>query len=321
MVSVGQDVKFCEVGVHANSLFLSFYILPGSHAIDCTRTYEKMELLLLFSLVITHLAVGRELLQYSTDIIYVSDDGIDDRSCLNDSNCKTLGYVLTNIPMLQCSNCTVMVAYDHIVGPLNSSTLYTANISNVEVLYIVGLGQPNLYFNESGVLLANNDNTTSVIIENVIFNDCYHLSDGCISTLGFLNNYINYYLLNFTVTNVVLYYADSIYVVAQGVHWQHSNSYDSAIGGLEIVLPDVVSSNIVVMNSTLPFASVALRHGHLHSLSNVSVLIRQCEFIGSPLTLTLQKNFINVNNINIIVDECMFYCTDSPCINIVVQTY
>ena len=128
-----------------------------------------------------------------------SDDGIDDRSCLNnDSHCKTLGYVLTNIPMLQCSNCTVMVTYDHIVGPLNSSTLYAVNISNVEVLYIVGLGQPNLYFNESGLLLVNNDNTTSVIIENVIFNDCYYSLDGYISTLGFLNNYINYYLLNFT---------------------------------------------------------------------------------------------------------------------------
>ena len=281
-----------------------------------------MEPLLLLSLFFAHLAVKGELLQYSTDVVYVSDDGIDDSSCLNGgSHCKTLGYVLTNIPMLQCSICAINVTYDHIVGQLNSSTLYTVNISNVEVLYIVGLGHPRLYFNGSGLLLVNNDNTTSVIIENVIFNDCYindYSLDGCkcISTLGFLNNYINYYLLNFTVTNVVLYNADSICVVAQGVHWQHSNSYDSAIGGLEIVLPDVANSNIVVMNSTFPFASIALRHGHLHYLSNVSMLIRQCRFIGGPLALILLKNFTNF-----IVEECMFYCTGLPCIDIVVQGY
>ena len=121
------------------------------------------------------------------------------------------------------------------------------------------------------------------------------------------------------MTNVVLYNA-SMSVVAQGVYWQHSNFYNS-IGSLEVVLPDVASSKIVVMNSIFSFVSIVLRYGHLHSLSNVSVLIRQCKFIGGLLTLVLQKNFINVNNINIIVDECMFYCTDSSCINIVVQTY
>ena len=133
-----------------------------------------MEPLLLFSLFITHLAVGGELLQYSTATVYVSDDGIDD-SCLNNgSHCKTLGYVLTNIPMLQCSNCTVNVTYEHIVGLFNVhvSTPYTVNISNVEVLYIVGLGQPSLYFNGSGLVLANDDNATSVTIKNATFHDC-----------------------------------------------------------------------------------------------------------------------------------------------------
>ena len=84
---------------------------------------------LLLSLFITHLAVGGELLQHSTDIAYVSDDGIDESSCLNgDSHCKTLGYVLTNIPKLQCTNCTVLVTYDHVVGNL-SNTPYIVNIS------------------------------------------------------------------------------------------------------------------------------------------------------------------------------------------------
>ena len=38
---------------------------------------------LFLSLFITHLAVGGELLQYSTDIVYVSANGTGGSSCLN----------------------------------------------------------------------------------------------------------------------------------------------------------------------------------------------------------------------------------------------
>ena len=292
--------------------------MPHDVITICTASYcDKMEPLLLFSLFITHLAVGGELLQFSTDVVYVSDDGIDDSSCLNGgSHCKTLGYVLTNIPMLQCSNCTVMVTYDHIVGPFNNSTsYYTVNISNVEVLYIVGLGQPSLYFNGSGLLLINNDNITSVVIENVILNDCYIKEIGsCIWTLGFFSTYINYYLLNFTVTNVMLYNAYSICVVAQGIYWQHSNIYDSVFGGLWVTPPGIQSSEIEVMNSTFQnitnfcVVGIQLFHGHLRSLSNVSILIRQCQFFNVSAASISLTNYNDHNYfINLIVDECTFY--------------
>ena len=283
-----------------------------------------MEPLLLFSLLITylHVVVGGELLQYSTGVVYVSDDGIDDGSCLDGgSHCKTLGYVLTNIPMLQCSNCTVMVTYDHIVGPLNSSTLYTVNISNVEVLYIVGLGQPTLYFYGSGILLANNDNTTSVIINNVIFNDCIGNEASCISTLGCFNNYI-YYLLNFTVTNVVLYNSSMMCIVAEGVYWKHSNIYLNGFGFdfMWVTPPGIASSEIVVMDSIFQFSSITiqLQHGDLHKLSNVSVLIRQCEFINTT-SLELQTNSNIITNF--IVEECIFYHSDAGLISIETQGY
>ena len=281
-----------------------------------------MEPLLLLSLFIAHLAVGGELLQYSTGVIYVSDNGKDDSTCLDGgSRCKTLGYVLTNIPMLQCSNCTVNVTYDHIVGPPNSSTPHTVNINSVEVLRIVGLGQPSLYFNGSGLLLVNNDNTTSVIIENVTFNDC-NGDDACIRTLDTFGNY--YFLLNFTVTNVVLHNTSSINVVAQRMYWQHSNIYDSSYGGLDIYTPDVAGSEIVVLNSTFQsiisfsVVDITLRSGHVHQ-SNVSII--QCQFVNASNTLVSLTNELNCF-VNFVVDECMFYNnTGKSMISIQAQRY
>ena len=52
---------------------------------------DIMEPLLLFSLFITHLAVGGELLQYSTgvdSVVHVSDDGIDDSTVPARGNVK-----------------------------------------------------------------------------------------------------------------------------------------------------------------------------------------------------------------------------------------
>ena len=280
----------------------------------------------MFSLFITHLAVGGELLQYSTGVVYVSDDGIDDRNCLNNgSHCKTLGYVLINIPMLQCSNCTINVTYDHNVGPLNWHTPYTVNISNVEVLYIVGLRQSRLYWNGSSLLLVSNDNTTSVIIKNVVFNDCIGFHFMCISTLGCSNKNIHFYLLNFTVTNVVLYNSSTICVVAQNVYWQHSNIYGQFnlagggffIGNLQVTPPDVANSEIVVTNSIFKLSYVTIQlHGGLHKLPNLSVLIRQCKFIfNGPLEFICQ---INSNYFtNFIVDECIFYYSNNTGIIII----
>ena len=253
-------------------------MLGTDHDISLPYTV-LMEPLLLFSLFIAHLAVGAQggLLQYSTDdIIYVSADGIDDSSCLNgDGHCKTLGYVLTNIPMLQCSNCTVMVRYDHVVGSLNNTLYYTVNISNVEALHIIGVGQPSLYFNGSGLRLVNNDNTTTVIMKNLELNDCrFNINqiECCIATNG-----IYYYLQSFIISNVILHNAAVIRVTAKGVYSQGSSFYNLSNGGLWLYLVD---SDIVVTNCT--FEGVR-GNAAIHIVQNYSHYCMQENCINSIL--------------------------------------
>ena len=267
-----------------------------------------MEPLLLFSLFITHLAVEGELLQYSTDVVYVSDDGIDDSSCLNGgSHCKTLGYVLTNIPMLQCSNCTVNVTYDHIVG---LSTPYTVNISNVEVLYIVGLGRPRLYFNGSGLQLVIN---TSVILENLEFDDCnLNQTQSCIYYDGEYT-----YLRSFAITDVVLYNSSSIRVAAKVVHCHGLYCYNSSYGCLKILIMNpavhagTADSEIVVTNSTFEYSdfyTILILIAVDGSPSNYSsVLIKNCQFFNiSTLRAAIDFTMVNYNHyfINFTVQEC-----------------
>ena len=273
---------------------------------------------LLFSLFIAHLAVGGELPQYSTGVIYVGDDGIDDSSCLNGaSHCKTLGYVLTNIPMLQCSNCTVNVTYDHIVGLFNVSTPYTVNISNVEVLYIVGLGQPRLYFNGSGLQLVNNnnDNTTSVILENLEFDDCNLNQTGfCMATSGMANGELKYtfYLWNFTITNVVLYYSSSMGVAAKVVHCHGLHCYNSRFYGcLAILTPGIADSEVVVTNSTFEYnsglSSIWIAVDGSPSNYN-SALIKNCQFFNISTMAAIYFEMAPGNDnhyfINFTVQEC-----------------
>ena len=267
-----------------------------------------MEPLLLFSLFITHLAVGGELLQYSTDVVYVSDDGIDDSSCLNGgSHCKTLGYVLTNIPMLQCSNCTINVTYDHIVGLFNVSTPNTVDISNVEVLYIVGLGQPRLYFNGSGLKLVNKVNT-SIILENLEFDDCNLNQAGpCMATSGeFL------YLKSFAITDVVMYNSSSMTVAAKVVHCHGLHCYKSSLYGcLTIVTPGITDSEIVVTNSTFEYSNglyaLAIRVNG-SPLNCNSVLIKNCQFFNiSTIAITFEMTIDNrylYSFINFTVQDC-----------------
>ena len=216
----------------------------------------KVLVMPLLSLFIAHLAVGGELLQYSADTIHVSADGRDDSSCLNGgSHCKTLGYVLTNIPMLQCSSCTVMVLYDHSVGPLNSSnsTPYRVNISNVKVLYIVGLmrQRSSIYFNGSDIELVNASSAKSFIIENIAIYDCNFTgtvdqletiasAGGCISTDGHLSN--------FTMTNVSLRNAGPICVTAKDTYF-HNSCFVNA-GGLYLKVPGSTESTINVSGCT-----------------------------------------------------------------------
>ena len=252
----------------------------------------KPLLLTLLSLFITHLAVGGELL---THTIYVSADGIDDSSCLNgDNHCKTLGYVLTNIPMLQCSNCTVMVMYDHVVGLFNGSTPYI-NISNVEVLFIVGLGQPNLYFNGSGLILANTDDTTSVVISNVIIVDCSsYLAKSCIdTTFDVLYNvvFIDYFLLDFNMTNVTFRHSTSVQVTARNVYSENTVfcDSDSFISLLVITCTsDKGTCNVMMLNNT--FRSVgSIKLLCLGSVSSFLLVVEHSRFINLSYTaITIQ---------------------------------
>ena len=233
-----------------------------------------MEPLLILSLF---LAVGGELLQYSTDIIYVSKDGTDNSSCLNgESHCKTLDYVLTNIPRLQCTNCTVLVTCDHVVGPL-SNTPYIVNISSIEALYIIGLGQPNLDFNGSGLKLVNNNNNTSVILKNFEINGC----STCISTED-VDGDNTYYLLKFIVINVNLtagYYGDKCVSITAKHVYCHSSYYKNC--NIFIKAPGVVDSEIVLLNSSAIQSGLSIVYPqNSKSLSNNTVIIRQCHFIN-----------------------------------------
>ena len=247
---------------------------------------------LLLSLFITHLAVGGELLQYSTDIVYVSDNGTDNSSCLNsESHCKTLGYVLTNMPMLQCTNCTVMVTYDHVVGPLSYNQSYIADVSNVETLCIVGLEQPNLDFNGSGLKLVNNNNNTLIIIENVKVNN---YNDVDLATLMY-----NYYLLQFTMVNVMVHNS-TMRVVTRNLYYCHSLYSKSNI--FLSVAPGEIDNKIVVLNSTLQLSFLFIYV--LDSVSINTILIRKCHF-SYMYSIALRATCSNCS-IDFIMTECQF---------------
>ena len=249
-----------------------------------------MESSLLLSLFITHLAVGGELLQYSTDIIYVSKGGTDNSSCLNgESHCKTLGYVLTNIPMLQCTNCTVMVTYDHVVGPLSYNQSYIADVSNVETLCIIGLEQPNLDFNGSGLKLVNTDNNTLIIIENVKVNN---YNDVDLATLMY-----NYYLLQFTMVNVMVHNS-TMRVVTRNLYYCHSLYSKSNI--FLSVAPGEIGNKIVVLNSTLQLSFLFIYV--LDSVSINTILIRKCHF-SYMYSIALRATCSNCS-IDFIMTEC-----------------
>ena len=199
----------------------------------------------MLSLLITHLAVGGELPQCS---VYVSADGTDNSSCLTDGGrCKNLAYVLSNLTMLQCSNCTIMVNYSHDVTLKCREYNYLVcpiDISSVTFLYVIGLGnsRPVLNFMRQSMQLDNDDNTTSVTIENIEFNNCYT----CIYVPVYVESKI-YYLLNFNMTNVAIhnnihafsFSAAGIFIAAKNMHCQRSEFYN-VTNGILLYIPRLV---------------------------------------------------------------------------------
>ena len=193
----------------------------------------------------------------------------------------------------------------------------TVNISNVnvEVLYIVGLGQPRLYFNGSGLQLVNNDNTTSVILENLVFDDCNLNQTGfCMATSDIYDGEYTFYLRSFAITDVVLYNSSSMGVVAKVVHCHGlycCNSIASLFGCLQLTIlnPGITDSEIVVTNSTF-------EHGYGYPsiwiavdgspLSYNSVLIKNCQFFNISTIAAIYFEMVNDNHyfINFTVQEC-----------------
>ena len=212
-----------------------------------------MEPWLLLSLFITHLAVGDELPQCS---VYVSADGTDNSSCLNDGGrCKTLGYVLSNLTMLQCSNCAIMVNYSHDVTlecehyDYDSHSECSIDISNVVFLYIIGLGnsRPILNFMRQIMRLDNDDNTTSVTIENVEFNNCHK----CIYVD---DDELFFYLLNFNMTNVAIRNIiddgddfSGISIIAKNIYCLRSEFYN-VTNGIFLHIPGLDNKILVLDN-------------------------------------------------------------------------
>ena len=262
-----------------------------------------MEPWLLLSLFITHLAVGDELPQCS---VYVSADGTDNSSCLNDGGrCKTLGYVLSNLTMLQCSNCAIMVNYSHDVTlecerrndyDIHSECLI--DISNVVFLYIIGLGnsRPILNFMGQIMRLDNDDNTTSVTIENVEFNNCYkciHIADDELKI---------YYLLNFNMTNVAIRNNidddddfSGISIIAKNIYCLRSEFYN-VTNGISLFIPGLVGVDheILVLdnifeNSSGSFLSIYYYYHQVHTRTG-------------QLSALIANNIIRNNN-----NACHFY--------------
>ena len=233
---------------------------------------------LLLSLFITHLAVGGELPQCS---VYASADGNDNSGCLTDGgHCMTLGYVLRNLAMLQCSNCTIMVNYSHNVTCTQGRYSYSyndgyysyyyysyddecsINISNITFLHIIGLGSPKpiLDFTRHSLRLDNGDNITSVIIENIEFNNCYT----CIYMYGIDDPkiYYKYYLLSFSMTDVVIRNnineidSSGIAIIAKNMYCRRSEFYNVTNGirlyvpGLARVDNETLDNEILVLDNT-----------------------------------------------------------------------
>ena len=282
-----------------------------------------MELVLFSLFIVAHLAVGGELLQYSTGVVYVSDDGIDDSSCLNGGNhCKTLGYVLTNIPMLQCSNCTVMVTYDHIVGPLNSDLPYYVDISNLRSLYIVGLEQPHLNFNRSGLrlIVSDTDSLPSVFLENISINDCRAEIDTIRYPLCIITES---YVAHFIMANVTLHNSAGIYIKAQTMHCLSSgffNSYNYSPGSQYLTIEPTgsVAANVIVFNSTFQNTTnfnfiILISCPYPLSPPSVTILIEQCHFTNiAPHSTSTKAGVIvgllaeHMNFITFNVEKCSF---------------
>ena len=115
-------------------------------------------------------------------VIYVGRNGSNTTECLNGGAahpCETLGYVLIN---LQCTNCTIVVSYDHKVFPRCGRYSFVhashdVTMTNLVYLHIHGSNKPTLDFNNCGIKLIYDDNATELILTNLQIEHCQGASD------------------------------------------------------------------------------------------------------------------------------------------------
>ena len=199
---------------------------------------------------------------------YVSSNGTDDTTCLNGGMfhpCKTLGYVLTNITNLQCTNCMIMINYSHSVFQ-GQHGIRDINITHIASLRVLGIGMPCLDFQWFGLKLLVNTNS-SVDIQNMHFIHCgsnfkVHGAQGyfCIA----LNLPSSLYLYLFSLTNVTL---------------------DRCINAI-----NVMAVNVLYYKCKIECTWILKVPHHLISSANASFnyTIKNCSFSTEKMTSELQ---------------------------------
>ena len=176
------------------------------------------------------LCIGGELV---VSTIYVNGTGVDDRACLNGGQshpCKTLGYVLINIDLIQYNSCAIMIDYSH---PVFCHRVGDCEVKLTTLKYLEIDGQLNtLNCWNKGIQLLGTNNTT-VVVKNVILMYCnstinarapyIQLQKFCIYTD------LSYHLEMFSLVNVVLSRNSANIIAAAKTITIHKCTFNSGV--------------------------------------------------------------------------------------------
>ena len=272
----------------------------GQNRATLGMMYVKITVVLamVLYLSITCVMIGGESVVYSS-ITTVSRNGSDVLACLDSGishSCKTLGFVLTNTVYTKCTNCTIVVTYDHAMFVASNIT-YTIDVSSIVRLHVVGLEMPiNLDFNGNGITLRNNDNSTTIVLENVTI---LHCGIFCFVPEGFWNGQITYYLLTFKLQHVVIRgIAGYLGVVAQNIEYHGCLFIDNDYAQLWIQASESYNFNYSIRNCTFKqtrgYLMLALT-SYRPSLGTVD--IEECAFInvtGFGIKSTIKTSIMSI---------------------------
>ena len=222
-------------------------------------------LLLLLS---TNLCTGGEFVQGT---IYVNSTGVDDETCLNHGGpshpCKTLGHVLTNMSLLNCTSCIIMIGYKHSV--FNTTSVHFVSIEKLTYLEINGR-MHSLLFDGAAISLSDNYGTT-VVLKDVELVNCGGCYDTCI-------NASTYLLRQFSLINVLINGSTSLLDIAAENISCHSCEFQS--GGLCLHTPQSSEFNFDITDSLFHNMSGIVLDIHVHVESALgSIVISGCRFL------------------------------------------